>query len=136
MGAILSSLLTGRTGRRPTGYESRRRKRLAALGFGLGLLMLAGGCDSLSFTPARPTELTPSGAPGGVVPAATATPASPARAAAKASKTRARLVELILSQPPDVDRLYLEQFLRRDSGVQKFAFRSTKPEKPDAPMSP
>jgi ABC-type sugar transport system substrate-binding protein len=42
--------------------------------------------------------------------------------------SRARIVELILSQPPSVDRLFMEQFLRRDAGTKKSAFRSVKPE--------
>jgi ABC-type sugar transport system substrate-binding protein len=45
------------------------------------------------------------------------------------------MVELILSQPPNIDRLYLEQFLRRDCGVKMCGFRCIKPEKAEA-MTP
>jgi ABC-type sugar transport system substrate-binding protein len=116
-----------------------------AMGLVLVLTILWGGtgCDSLSFTPEKPGELAS--------PKATArlsAPAAPAASteASKGSRTgapvpvkrsapAARRIELILSQPPNIDRLFLEQFLRRDSGVKKCAFRSIKPEKSE-PMSP
>lgn len=133
-GPLIAGWFGRRTGRR-FAADLRWQK---ARGLVLALLV-AGGCDSLSFTPPRPAELTaPAKSTAPVRPGASSpAPAdSPAKAvAAKTPKARARLVELIVSQPPDVDRLYLEQFLRRDVGVQKFAFRSTKPEK-DTPMSP
>jgi ABC-type sugar transport system substrate-binding protein len=44
------------------------------------------------------------------------------------------LVELILSQPPDIDRHFLAQFLRRDTGIKKCAFRLVTPEQ-NAPMT-
>jgi ABC-type sugar transport system substrate-binding protein len=42
---------------------------------------------------------------------------------------------LILAQPPTEDRRYLVQFLRRDTGVQKYAFRAVLPES-DQPLTP
>ena len=44
------------------------------------------------------------------------------------------MVELILSQPPKVDRLCLIQFLRRDCGIKKCGFRAMNPES-QTPMS-
>jgi ABC-type sugar transport system substrate-binding protein len=130
MGAIRKVCFTERHGRiRAGGFVSKRCSWLVS-GLGIALLMTLAGCDSLSFTPARPTELATAAEPGRSIPGSTANAVS-----AKAPKARARLIELIFSQPPDVDRLYLEQFLRRDAGIKKLAFRSVKPEKPE-PMSP
>jgi ABC-type sugar transport system substrate-binding protein len=89
----------------------------------------------MSFVPPRPSELA---APAtSTAPSASPSPASAAGASRSpaAPKAAARLVELILSQPPDMDRLYLEQFLRRDSGIKKCAFRSVKPDK-EQPKTP
>jgi ABC-type sugar transport system substrate-binding protein len=104
-------------------------------------LWAVAGCDSLSFTPEKPPELaspataTSAAARGTPAPATTSNSTAVAPSQPARSAPAARLIELILSQPPDVDRLYLEQFLRRDAGVKKFAFRSVKPEK-SGPMSP
>jgi len=45
------------------------------------------------------------------------------------------VVELILARPANLDRFYLEQFLRRDTGVKKCAFRVVSP-KDTEPFSP
>jgi len=45
------------------------------------------------------------------------------------------LVELILARPASLDRSYLEQFLRRETGIKKCAFRVVSPQD-NEPMSP
>jgi ABC-type sugar transport system substrate-binding protein len=91
----------------------------------------------MSFVPPRPSELTDAA----VKTSSSPSPSVSNRAAGTSdtgrstTAPRARLVALILSQPPNFDRLYLEQFLRRDSGTKKCAFRSVKPET-NEPMSP
>jgi ABC-type sugar transport system substrate-binding protein len=45
------------------------------------------------------------------------------------------VVELILARPANLDRFYLEQFLRHDTGVKKCAFRVVSP-KDTEPFSP
>jgi ABC-type sugar transport system substrate-binding protein len=45
-----------------------------------------------------------------------------------APAARSRLVELILAQPPRIERAWLTQFLRRDCGIKKCAFHVTNPE--------
>jgi ABC-type sugar transport system substrate-binding protein len=44
------------------------------------------------------------------------------------------LVELILSQPPDIDRLFLAQFLRRDTGLKRCSFQLVTPQQ-NGPMT-
>lgn len=92
----------------------------------LGLLP---GCDSMSFTPPRPAGLI--GTPGEAAPltTATATSASSADSSSTAPKassaSRTRLIELLVAQPPNVDRGFLAQSLRIDAGVNKCGFRFT-----------
>ncbi|MGA9924021.1 MAG: sugar ABC transporter substrate-binding protein [Isosphaeraceae bacterium] len=101
---------------------------------GIAALGVLPGCDSTSFVPSRPPELSPSptaaaktsgAAPSPWVPPATTTPAAAAGTKTPATPTvvRARLVELILARPASLDRSYLEQFLRRETGIKKCAFR-------------
>ena len=125
----------------------RRRGILPApcLVLGIAALGVLPGCDSTSFVPSRPPEL--SGSPTAAartsgaalspsVPPATTTPAAAAGAKSPATPTvRARLVELILARPASLDRAYLEQFLRRETGIKKCAFRVVSP-KDDEPLSP
>jgi ABC-type sugar transport system substrate-binding protein len=109
----------------------------------LSALGLAVGCDSTSFVPPRPTELgRPTVMPeradakaAGSVPATVATNASGTKSEATAGVARARLVELLLARPANLDRLYLEQYLRRDTALSKCAFRSVIP-KEDEPADP
>ena len=108
----------------------------------LGVLL---GCDSTSFVPSRPPELGPSptaaAKTSGAAPSPSVPPAATAPAAAAGAKSpptptgRARLVELILARPASLDRVYLEQFLRRETGINKCAFRIKSP-KDNEPMSP
>ena len=101
---------------------------------GIAALGVLAGCDSTSFVPSRPPELSPfptaaaktsGAAPSPSVPPATTTPAAAAGTKIPATPTvvRARLVELILARPASLDRSYLEQFLRRETGIKKCAFR-------------
>ncbi len=101
---------------------------------GIAALGLLPGCDSTSFVPSRPPELSPSptaaaktsgAAPSPSIPPATTTLAAAAGTKTPATRTvvRARLVELILARPASLDRSYLEQFLRRETGIKKCAFR-------------
>jgi len=111
----------------------------------IAALAVLPGCDSTSFVPSRPPEL--SGSPTAAartsgaalspsVPPATTTPAAAAGAKSPATPTvRARLVELILARPACLDRACLEQFLRRDTGIKKCAFRVVSP-KDNEPLSP
>jgi ABC-type sugar transport system substrate-binding protein len=112
------------------GSQSRTRRGLLTLS--VVLLILLPACDSSSFTPPRPPEL--GGGPGasGGSPAASVSPTAAAVPSVKSS--RSRLVELILSQPPSPDRLFLAQFLRRDTGLNLCGFRVTEPEG-DQPFS-
>lgn len=48
---------------------------------------------------------------------------------------RSRVVELILSRPPSLEKIWLTQFLRRDCGIRKCGFHETKPEG-ESPMTP
>jgi ABC-type sugar transport system substrate-binding protein len=98
-------------------------QRSAGLVLGLLITGLFASCDSTTFAPPRPTELGTLREPGA------------SQDAENLSVARPRVVELILSQPPTNDRLYLAQFLRRDTGVQKCAFRVVKPEH-DQPLTP
>jgi ABC-type sugar transport system substrate-binding protein len=99
-------------------------------------IVLVPACDSTSFAPPRPAELA-----GPRSSAAESTASAPLAAASSAGTTgtipvaRAKVIELILSRPPGNDRSYLVQFLRRDTGVKKYAFHVVKPEK-DQPMTP
>src|SRR5208337_3853196 len=112
---------------------------------GIAALGVLPGCDSTSFVPSRPPELsgssTAAARPSGAalspsVPPATTTPAAAAGTRSPATPTaRARLVELILARPASLDRLYLEQFLRRETGLKKCAFRLVSPQD-NEPMSP
>ncbi len=100
---------------------------------GIAALAVLPGCDSTSFVPSRPPELsgsstaaarTSGAAPSPSVPPATTSPAAAAGAKPLATPAvRARLVELILARPASLDRSYLEQFLRRETGIKKCAFR-------------
>ncbi|MBV8488303.1 MAG: substrate-binding domain-containing protein [Planctomycetaceae bacterium] len=99
------------------------------------LMGLALGCDSSVFVPPRPAELIRSTAtPDRAIArsassapvAATSNPG--ARSVSKSSVARARLVELLLARPANLDRLYLEKYLRRDAGLNKCTFRSEMPE--------
>ncbi len=107
------------------------------------VLGLALGCDSSSFVPPRPAELIRSTAtPDRVIaksaspaPATAATGARGTKSAPKAGTARVRLVELLLARPANLDRLYLEQYLRRDTGLSKCAFRSEMP-KENEPCGP
>ena len=111
---------------------------------GIAALGVLPGCDSTSFVPSRPPELSPSptaaaktsgAAPSPSVPPAATSPAAAAGAKPPATPTvRARLVELILARPANLDRVYLEQFLRREAGINKCAFRAVSPDGND-PMS-
>jgi ABC-type sugar transport system substrate-binding protein len=121
-----------------------RPKPSLAFVIGLAAVGAQAGCDSLSFTPEKPAGLAAPAAAtgpasrGAAIPAAT-TPANPTASVpspASRSAAAAHRIELILSQPPDIDRLYVEQFLRRDAGVKKYAFRSTKPPEKSGPMTP
>jgi ABC-type sugar transport system substrate-binding protein len=101
---------------------------LAGLAVGVAGLVLLPGCDSMSFTPPRPAGL--SSGPTEAAPVTTAAPsAAPAAdvSTAAGSKTssvsRTRLVELLVAQPPDLDRENLVLSLRRESGVNKCGFR-------------
>jgi ABC-type sugar transport system substrate-binding protein len=100
---------------------ARSRLALAAV-----VLALAPACDSSSFTPPRPPELSGAPAPPTGPPSAPSAATTPGRAETPAP-ARSRLVELILSQP-NADRLFLAQFLRRDTGLKRCAFRLTVPE--------
>jgi ABC-type sugar transport system substrate-binding protein len=108
----------------------------------LGTLGMGLGCDSSSFVPSRPPELaTSTTSPYNSAPAAAPSAAAAGTSVAATEvvlavpKTaRARMVELLLARPPELDRSYLEQFLRRYSGLKKCAFRAVKPQ--DAPMTP
>src|SRR5271165_7022914 len=112
---------------------------------GIAALGVLPGCDSISFVPSRPPELsgsstaaakTSGAAPSPSVPPATTSPAAAAAAKPPATPAvRARLVELILARPASLDRVYLEQFLRRETGIKKCAFRVFSPQD-NEPMSP
>jgi ABC-type sugar transport system substrate-binding protein len=112
---------------------------------GVAALGVLPGCDSTSFVPPRPPELsrsptaaakTSGAAPSPSVPPATTSPAAAAGAKPLPTPTaRARLVELILARPASLDRSYLEQFLRRETGIKKCAFRVFSPQD-NEPMSP
>ncbi len=108
---------------------------------GIAALAVLPGCDSNSFVPPRPPELSgsPTAAsrtPGAALSPAAATPAAAGGAKSPAAATaRTRLVELILARPASLDRSYVEQFLRRETGVKKCAFRVVSPQD-DEPMSP
>jgi DNA-binding LacI/PurR family transcriptional regulator len=109
-----------------------------------GGLLVGPGCNSGSFLPPPPPEL--SHAPEVVSnPFAGRTPsppeaASPAVAGRKAAVRRsvgtAKIVELILSRAPNGDRVYLEQALRRELGKVQIVFRTVEPKAPEpAPKS-
>ena len=90
------------------------------------------GCDSSSFVPSRPPELVNSpvvSAPtSGAASSSAARPVAPAGVKTAATTDgRSRVVELILARPADLDRSYLELFLRRDTGFKKAAFRIVSP---------
>src|SRR5262249_7636358 len=116
-------------GRRAT--ELLRSVVWVVVGLAAGLLAVAGG-NSASFLPPPPPELSK---PPQVDsnPFTFATPpssraASPAIAGRKDAAQRllgtAQIVELILARPPDGDRLYLVQALRRELGKVKVLFRT------------
>jgi ABC-type sugar transport system substrate-binding protein len=104
------------------------------VGLAAGLL-IAPGCNSGSFLPPPPPEL--SNSPQEVsnpFAGATSSPpkaASPATAGRKDAVRRsvgtATIVELILSRTPNGDRVYLEQALRRDLGKVPIIFRIVEP---------
>jgi ABC-type sugar transport system substrate-binding protein len=97
-------------------------------------LVLGPGCDSASFMPPPPPELTEATGVGtgplaGPAPApATGSPALAARKdVTKAALGSAKIVELILARAPDPDRIYLEQALRRETGKARIVFRIVEP---------
>ena len=127
------------TGRNAEVWESRHsgpHRRSTPWGPCLALTIAAvgafPGCDSDAFVPSRPPELTGSSTAAstasGTVPSATPATTIPKPSTAPSAKTtatptaRARLVEYLLAQPASVDRLYLEQFLRRETGIKRCAF--------------
>ncbi len=100
----------------------------------LGIAALAAlpSCDSNAFVPARPPELItapPSVATNPGKGASSSVPTTPRPGAEALAKTtaiptaRARLVELIQARPTDLDHIYFEQILRRETGARRCAFR-------------
>ncbi len=112
---------------------------------GIAALAVLAGCDSNSFVPSRPPELSGSAPAAARTPGAAlapaARPATTTTSAAEGTRStatpiaRARFVELLLARPASVDRNYLEHFLRRETGSKKCAFRIVSPQD-NAPMSP
>jgi ABC-type sugar transport system substrate-binding protein len=104
------------------------------VGLAAGLLV-APGCDSASFLPPPPPELSnPSEVGSNPFAGTMPTPpkaASPANAGRKDAVRRsvgnAKIVELILSRSPNGDRVYLVQALRRDFGKVQIVFRTVEP---------
>jgi ABC-type sugar transport system substrate-binding protein len=106
----------------------------------LAAAVVAPGCDSMSFVPPPPAEmrnppetssLSSRTGPMNSAPTSNERPSIrvPARSAGgKRQVAAARTVELILATPPSVDRIILEQTLRREAGRAKMAFRTVKPE--------
>lgn len=123
--------------------QGNPQRRFAGSLFAAALLALLPGCGWMSFTPPRPAELD--GGPVSAVPVTGAGPSSPvpvgSTPAAKDSTAgakkpaRPKFVELLLSRPPDIDRLYFAQFLRRDAGLNKCGLRVTG-ENLKKPMTP
>ncbi|MFO0892496.1 MAG: hypothetical protein U0790_25555 [Isosphaeraceae bacterium] len=115
--------------------RNRARHAILALQLTVAALLAASlpACDSSSFTPERPPELAgPADASARRAPAPAAPTAASSTAAtapaAPGGPARARLIELLLSEPPKAERQYLAQFLRRDTGLNRCAFRMTVPE--------
>jgi DNA-binding LacI/PurR family transcriptional regulator len=110
-------------------------------------VLLAPGCDSMSFVPPRPPELSNPAQTGDG--AASRTPvvstSSSTNAPLLSSSGRidgagrstggGKIVELVLAKPPSTERLYLVQSLRRDFGKATMSLRYTKPESVQ-PLSP
>ena len=117
-------------------------RRLGWVLFVLTALVPAPGCDSESFVPPPPKELSrpaESGL-GGIAATAVETGTSAGRASSgpaagrKAARKRpaetgsGRIIELLLAHPADSDRNYLIKVLRREVGKAKMVFRLVEPE--------
>jgi ABC-type sugar transport system substrate-binding protein len=113
------------------------RVLLALIGF-----LSTTGCDSDSFVPPPPAELSkgPDAALGGlsgdrIDPAATASRSVSSKSTSRTAGLRrtasvgsARIIELLLARPADDDRNYLVQVLRREAGKARMVFRIVQPE--------
>jgi ABC-type sugar transport system substrate-binding protein len=110
-------------------------------------VLLAPGCDSMSFVPPPPPELsnpaqtgvgTASRTPAVSTPSSTSSPlfSSSGRIDGAGRLTGGgKIVELILAKPPNPGQMYLAIALRRDLGKATMSLRYTKPE-PGQVLSP
>src|SRR5579883_315926 len=122
------------------GQGATARSRLATwavVGLAASLLVVP-GCNSASFLPPPPPELSNAEVSSNLFAGTTPSPpkaASLANAgrtdAVRPSLGTAKIVELILSRSPNGDRLYLKQALRRELGKVQIVFRSVEPKAPE-----
>jgi ABC-type sugar transport system substrate-binding protein len=112
---------------------------------GMACALVAPGCDSTSFVPPPPPELSDpaqsDGAPDSV--SAELPPLSPADSGSASNAGRVgggrrvaggpKIIELVLAKPPNRERVYLTQSLRRDAGKAKMLLRVTNPERGQPP---
>jgi ABC-type sugar transport system substrate-binding protein len=120
------------------GWTRRAGQVLLAL---IGFLSTT-GCDSDSFVPPPPAELSkrPDTAIGSlsgdrIDPAPPASRSASSKSTSRAARPRrttsvgsARIIELLLARPDDDDRNYLIQVLRREAGKARVVFRIVQPE--------
>ena len=121
-----------------------RHRWMSPLGWILSILagmISVSGCDSSSFVPPRPAELSKppetsiGSLSGGTVPKSSGSrPDFPSSTAGKGNRRRptgsgsARVIEMILAHHSDDDRHFLAMIMRRDAGKAKLSFRIAEPE--------
>jgi ABC-type sugar transport system substrate-binding protein len=117
------------------GAARGRAAGVASTAAALAALWISAGCDSSSFVPAPPPGGDRSLESGLRETYDGKAPAAPSRAAGKSEAKHpdrtARIVELILAQPANGDRAYLEQALRRELGKARIPLRFTAPDSPE-----
>jgi ABC-type sugar transport system substrate-binding protein len=102
----------------------------AAMAAMLAASVILAGCDSTTFVPTPPPELNEPVKPGiaATFDRAGSAATSSVPAAGKPAGQGARIVELILAQPPDPDRVLLDQLLRIELAKVLIPLRLTQPD--------